>query len=102
MNWFRENRFLGTFFIAFAAALLLSLWFFFSAKIDWDDASSRFRNSAMESNRLERRVPYPNADNLRKMKGHAEDYSAALAKLKDELKMRAAAPAEAIAPDEFQ
>lgn len=102
MNWFRENRFLGTFFIAFGAALLLALWFFFSAKNDWDEASTRFRNTATELNRLERLAPYPSADNLRKMKVHAEDYSAALTKLKEELKIRAAAPTGPLAPSEFQ
>jgi len=81
--------------------LLLALGFLFSAKSDWDEASSRFRNAATELDRLERLAPYPSADNLRKMKAHAEDYSMALAKLKDELKMLAA-PAAPLAPNEFQ
>jgi hypothetical protein len=102
MNWFRENRFFGGFFIAFGVTLLLALWFFFSAKSDWNEAASRFRNTATELNRLERLAPYPSADNLRKMKAHAEDYSATLAKLKDELKSRAEAPAPPMAPNEFQ
>ena len=101
MNWFRENRFLGTFFIASGLALLAALWFLFSAKTDWDDASARFTNASNELNRLERLAPYPNGENLRKMKAHAEDYSTALAKLKDELKMRIA-PAAPMAPNEFQ
>ena len=102
MTWFRENRFLGAFVIAFGVSFLLALWFFFSAKSDWDEASSRFKNVTLELNRLERLAPYPSADNLRKMKAHAEDYSAALAKLKGELKIRAAAPVEPLAPNEFQ
>ena len=102
MTWFRENRFLGTFLVAFGVALLLALWFLFSAKSDWNEASMRFKNAATELDRLERLAPYPSADNLRKMKAHAEDYSTALAKLKDELKMRAAAPAGPMAPSEFQ
>jgi hypothetical protein len=102
MNWFRQNRFLGSFFLVFGVTLLLALWFFFSAKSDWDEASARFRNVAMELNRLERLAPYPSTDNLRKMKAHTEDYSTALAKLKDALKTRAAAPAEPMAPNEFQ
>jgi hypothetical protein len=97
MNWFRENRSL----VAFGAALLLAIWFLFSAKSDWDEAWTRFRNAATELDRLERLAPYPSADNLRKMKMHAEDYSAALAKLKDELKTHAA-PAAPLAPNEFQ
>ncbi|MFL6519621.1 MAG: Amuc_1100 family pilus-like protein [Chthoniobacterales bacterium] len=102
MNWFRENRFIGRFFIAFGVTLLLALWFLFSAKSGWNEASSRFRNAATELNRLERLAPYPSADNLRKMKVHAEDYSASRAKLKAELKRRATAPSPPMAPNEFQ
>ena len=101
MNWFRENRFLGTFLIASGLALLAALWFLFSAKSDWDDASARFTNASNELNRLDRLAPYPSGENLRKMKAHAEDYSTALAKLKDELKMRVT-PAPSMAPNEFQ
>ena len=101
MNWFRENRFLGTFLIGFGVCLLGAGWFLFSTKADSDEASARFNNSSTELNRLERLAPYPNAENLRKMKAHAEDYSSALAKLKEELKIRAV-PAAPLAPNEFQ
>jgi hypothetical protein len=101
MNWFRENRFLGTFLVVFGVALIAAIWFLFSAKSNWDDAFARYTNAKTELNRLERLAPYPSADNLRKMKAHAEDYSTALAKLKDELKTRVA-PAPPMAPSEFQ
>jgi hypothetical protein len=101
MNWFRENRFLGTFLIVFGVCTLGALWFFFSAKSDRDEAAERFNNASTELGRLERLNPYPSPDNLRKMKAHAEDYASALAKLKDELKMRVA-PAAPMAPNEFQ
>ena len=101
MNWFRENRFLGTFLVVFGVVLIAAIWFLLSAKSEWDDASARFSNASAELNRLERLAPYPSADNLRKMKAHAEDYATALAKLKDELKTRVA-PAQPMAPNEFQ
>ena len=101
MNWFRENRFLGTFLVLFGMGMLGAIWFLFSAKSDWDEASSRFNNTAAELNRLERLSPYPNGENLRKMKAHAENYSSALAKLKGELKVRVA-PVTPMAPSEFQ
>ena len=101
MNWFRANRFLGTFLVLFAVSALGAIWFLFSAKSDWDEASNRFNNTAAELNRLERLAPYPNGENLRKMKAHAENYSTALARLKDELKVRVAAVTP-IAPNEFQ
>ena len=101
MNWFRENRFLGTVVVLFVTALLGALWFLWSAKSDWDEASARFTNTAAELNRLERLGPYPNGENLRKMKAHGENYTSAIAKLKDELKMRVA-PVVPMAPNEFQ
>jgi hypothetical protein len=101
MTWFRENRFLGTFLVLFGVGTLVAAWFLFRAKADWDETSARFSNAASELNRLERLNPYPSADNLRKMKAHAEDYASALAKLKGELKMRVA-PVAPMAPNEFQ
>jgi len=101
MTWFRENRFLGTFLVGFGICLIAVVWFFFSAKSDWDEAAERFKNASTELSRLERLAPYPSAENLRKMKAHDEDYASALAKLKDELKLRVT-PAAPMAPNEFQ
>jgi hypothetical protein len=101
MTWFRENRFLGTFLVGFGICLIAVVWFFFSAKSDWDEAAERFKNASTELSRLEGLAPYPSAENLRKMKAHDEDYASALAKLKDELKLRVA-PAAPMAPNEFQ
>jgi hypothetical protein len=101
MNWFRENRFLGTFLIIFGVALIAAIWLLISAKDDWDEASTRYTTAKTELNRLDRLAPYPSADNLHKMKVHAEDYSTALTKLKDELKLRVA-PTPPMAPNEFQ
>jgi hypothetical protein len=101
MNWFRENRFLGTFLIAFGLCTIGAVWFLWSAKNDWDEAAVRFNQTAAELNRLERLAPYPSTENLRKMKAHAENYTTALAKLRDELKLRVA-PVTPMAPNEFQ
>jgi hypothetical protein len=101
MNWFRENRFLGTFAIVSGVAIFGAVLFLFSAKSGWDEAAARFANASMELNRLQRLAPYPNAENLRKMKAQTEDYADALGKLKEELKMRGA-PAAPLKPNEFQ
>ena len=101
MNWFRQNRFLGTFLIASGLATLGALWFLFSAKTSSDEASARFNQDAADLSRLQGLAPYPNGANLRQMKLHAEDYAGALTKLKEELKTRAF-PISPLAPNEFQ
>src|ERR1700738_1168377 len=101
MTWLRENPSLGRLLIVFGVCVLGATWFFFSAKADFEDVSTRFANTATELNRLERLSPYPSAENLRQTKAHAEDYASALAKLKEELKMRVA-PVAPMAPNEFQ
>lgn len=101
MNWFRENRFLGMFAVVFGVAALGAVLFVFKAKGDWDEVAARFTNASNELNRLQRLALYPDLENLRKLKGHTEDYASALAKLKGELKMRVA-PATPLKPNEFQ
>lgn len=101
MSWFLENRFLGAFLISLGICLLGGVWFSFDAQRDWKDAATRFKQTAAELSRLERLVPYPSGENLRKMKAHTEDYEAALAKLKAELRMRVL-PLPPLAPNEFQ
>jgi hypothetical protein len=101
MNWFRENRFLGTFLIVFGLSILGALCFLFSAKSDWDDAAIGFNEAAAELNRLEQLTPYPSGENLRKVRMDADDYARSLAKLKDELKTRVFS-LSSMAPNEFQ
>lgn len=101
MNWFRENRFLGIFLISFGICALGPVWFLFEARENWDGASTQFHQTTAELNRLERLAPYPSADNLGKMEAHTEDYEAALAKLKDELRI-CGVPVPSMAPNEFQ
>ncbi len=85
----------------FGVSIVGALGFLFMAKRNWDEASNRFRNTAAEWNRLERLSPYPNTENLHKLKAQAENYSTALARLKGELKGRVA-PVVPMAPNEFQ
>ncbi len=101
MNWFQQNRWLGTFLIVLMVATLASGYFLFSAKGNADDALARFNEAATERNRLERLDPYPTEANYKKMKVHLENYSTSLNKLKEDLKTRVL-PAPAMAPNEFQ
>jgi hypothetical protein len=101
MNWFQQNRWLGTFLIVFGVCTLGALYFVFSAKSSSDDAFARFNQAAGERTNLEQQNPFPSEANFKKMKVHLENYSAALDKLKEDLKTRVL-PAPALAPNEFQ
>ena len=101
MNWYRENRWLGNFLIAFAVTALLALWFLFRAKSGFTEASAQFNEAATERNRLEHLNPFPNEGNFRKTQAALNDYGATLTKLKEELRARVL-PVEPIAPNEFQ
>jgi len=101
MNWYRENRWLGNFLIAFAITALLALWFLFRARSGFTEASAQFNEAATERNRLEHLNPFPNEENFRKTQAALNDYGATLTKLKEELRARVL-PVEPIAPNEFQ
>ncbi len=101
MNWYRENRWLGNFLIAFAVTALVALWFLFRARSGFTEASAQFNEAATEHNRLEHLNPFPNEGNFRKTQAALNDYGATLTKLKEELKARVL-PVEPIAPNEFQ
>ena len=101
MNWYRENRWLGNFLIAFGAALLIALWFLFHAKGAYADAQTEFNAAATERGRLEHLTPFPNEENFRKTQAAFETYGADLTKLKEELRGQVV-PASPTAPNEFQ
>ena len=101
MNWLRDHRFIGTFMIILGVCTIGAGGFLFSAKSERDDAALRFDLTAAELNWLERLVPFPSGENLRKMKAQADDYATALAGLKAELQTRIL-PVASMAPNEFQ
>jgi hypothetical protein len=101
MNWFRQNRWLGTFLIVFGVGTLVAGYFVYSAKSGSDEALARFNEAAAERTRLESLDPFPTEANFKKMKVHLENYTHALDKLKEDLKTRVL-PAPPLAPNEFQ
>jgi len=100
MNWFRDLRSVHLIWSG-TISTLGAVWFLFSARGDWNEASTRFTQTAAELNRLERLAPYPSEENLRRMKVLAGDYEAAVTRLNDELRMRVT-PVSHLAPNEFQ
>ncbi len=101
MSWYRDNRWLGNFVIAFAGAALLALWFLFHAKSGFAEASAQFNDAATERNRLEHLNPFPNEENFRKTRAALDNYGVTLNKLKEELRAQMV-PISPLAPNEFQ
>ena len=101
MNWFQQNRWLGSFLISVGVATLLSAFFLWRAHNSFEKASARFNEVATERNRLENLDPFPNDANYQKLKVHIEDYGAAVEKMKEDLKTRML-PIVALQPNEFQ
>ena len=101
MNWFQQNRWLGIFLIVFGICTLFALFFLFSAKSSFEEASARFSDAAVERGRLERVDPFPTDANYRKMKVHLVNYGTGLDKFKEELKTHVL-PIAPLAPNEFQ
>ena len=83
MNWFRQNRWLGTFLIVFGFCALLAGIFLYRATSTWTVAKREFDTATAERRRLEGLDPFPNDANYRKMKVYLEKYSAALDKFKE-------------------
>lgn len=101
MNWYRENRWLGNFLIAFGASLLIAVWFLFHAQGEFSDASAQFNEVATERARLEHLNPFPNEENFRKTEAALETYRTTLNKTKEDLKSQVV-PLAPLAPNEFQ
>src|SRR5207248_9705080 len=101
MNWYRENRWLGNFLIAFAVTALLALWFLFRARSGFTEASAQFNEAATERNRLVHLNPFPNEENFRKTQAALDEYGASLNKLKAELRAQTL-PISPLAPTEFE
>jgi hypothetical protein len=101
MNWYRENRWLGNFLIAFAVTVLLAVWFLFRARNAFAEAFAEFNRVATERTRLEHLNPFPNENNYRKTQAGFENYGTALNMSKEEL-TKQVVPRTPLAPNEFQ
>ena len=101
MNWFQQNRFLGTFLAAFAFATLLSGYFLLRQKSAAAEGRERLDATINELNRLRASTPFPNEANLGKTKAQTDSYRSSLQALEAELKTRMF-PRPPLQPNEFQ
>jgi len=101
MNWFQQNRFLGTFLAALVFATLVSGYFLLHEKGVAAEQQERLDATINELNRLRSSGPFPNDENLGKTKAQADSYRTSLQALEDELKTRMF-PRPPLQPNEFQ
>jgi hypothetical protein len=101
MNWFQQNRFLGTFLAALVFATLLSGYFLCHARSKAGAQQERLDATIGELNRLRASDPFPNEENLRKTREQTDSYRTSLHALEDELKHRMF-PRPPLQPNEFQ
>ncbi|MGI8890027.1 MAG: Amuc_1100 family pilus-like protein [Chthoniobacterales bacterium] len=101
MNWFRQNKFMGGFLVTVSIATLLSLFFLWHAKSAAETEQVRLDAAITELNRLRGSTPFPDAQNLSKMKAQTESYRVSLRALEDDLRRRMF-PEPTLQPNEFQ
>src|SRR5690242_4353590 len=101
MNWFLQNRFLGSFLAGLGLALLFGCWFLVHEKGRADKAQSRLESTVAEFIRLRASRPLPNEKNLQRTKVQTEAYRTSLLALEKELKARMF-PRLPLQPNEFQ
>ena len=101
MNWFQQNRFLGSFLAALALTTLLAGYFLLHEKSAADDQETRLETTINELTGLRRSRPFPSEENLEKTKAQTDTYRSSLLALENELKARTL-PIVPIQPNEFQ
>ena len=78
MNWFRQNRALGTLLIVFGSCAVFAGILLYWRWAGWSDARQAFDQAATERSRLEHLDPFPNDTNYRKLQGYLDRYNAAM------------------------
>src|ERR1043166_1659475 len=101
MNWYKENRWLGNFLLAFAASLVLANWFLFHNRAEYTEAFGQFNEVVAEHARLTHLNPRPSEDNFRKTQIALKNYGTVLNRAKADLKTQVIQMA-ALSPNEFQ
>src|SRR5689334_20101523 len=100
-EWFQQDRWLGTFLIAFGAAMVIALILLWFARSSYEEAFARFEQAALEKSRLERLDPFPNEANYRNMQNLIGVYNLALEAFKKQIQAHVL-PEPQLAPNEFQ
>lgn len=100
-EWFQQNRWFGTFLVAFGASMLIALILLWMARSSYEQAIAPFREAVVERNRLERLVPFPNYNNYKEIQNLIRVYRSTLNEFKKEIRGHVL-PEPPLSPNEFQ
>jgi hypothetical protein len=101
MNWFKQNRFLGTFLGVLVFSTLLCVYFLFRERSAAGREGARLKTVTEELIRLRGGTPFPNEENLHMTRAQTRGRRDSLLALEKELKRRTF-PKPALQPNEFQ
>jgi hypothetical protein len=101
MNWIQENKFLAGFFAALIAGVAGFGFLLYSSIGNYSEVSDNYARQATELKRLQTLVPYPNEENLKKMRDQKDAYVAGIHSLEQNLSTLEF-PLAPMRPEEFQ
>lgn len=85
MNWVRENKFLTGFFAVLLIGVGVLGYLLYSASGSFTEISDKYDHQAAELKRLQNLKPYPDEENLTKMRAQKEAFVAATSTLRQTL-----------------
>lgn len=101
MTWIRENKFLTVFFALLFAGVVVFGYLLYTASATYSDVSDKYNAQAAELRRLQNLAPYPDQENLRKMREEKDAYAAKVTELRKSLAAEEF-PLEPLTPEQFQ
>ncbi len=101
MTWIRENKFLTVFFALLFVGIVAFGYLLYTASGSYSDVSDKYNQQAAELRRLQNLAPYPDQENLRKMREDKDAYAAKVTQLQKGLAAQEF-PLEPLTPEQFQ
>jgi hypothetical protein len=101
MNWIKENKFLSGFLAVMLVGIGTLGGFLYLSCQNFREVSDNFKKQADELHRLQALTPYPDEDNVKKMRAQKDAYVANIVKLQQEL-AGTRIPVVPMRPEEFQ
>ncbi len=85
MNWIKENKFLAGFLGAMVAGLAVFGFLLYSSWSHYSEVTDNYRRQSAELSRLQKLAPFPNEENLKKLRQQKDAYVLAIVGLQKNL-----------------